>query len=130
MLAAGCVEVRFVGRTIPSWRMVVEDELPKLQKFGDFLRSEDKKVLDDLLLQCRLYASYAGTMASPIRALPLLMSMMFGQHKRLMELEKKIDRQTELLNKLTPEVQISSVESSVAEESGHITILGQQQLSV
>jgi len=110
--------------------MVVEDELPKLQKFGDFLRSEDKKVLDDLLLQCRLYASYAGTMASPIRALPLLMSMMFGQHKRLMELEKKIDRQTELLNKLTPEVQISSVESSVAEESGHITILGQQQLSV
>jgi hypothetical protein len=130
MLAAGCVEVRVVGRTIPSWRMVVEDELPKLQKFGDFLRSEDKKVLDDLLLQCRLYASYAGTMASPIRALPLLMSMMFGQHKRLMELEKKIDRQTELLNKLTPEVQISSVESSVAEESGHITILGQQQLSV
>jgi hypothetical protein len=111
--------------------MIVEDELTKLKKFGDFLRSEDKKVLDDLLLQCRLYASYAGTMASPIRALPLLMSMMFGQHKRLMELEKRVDRQTELLNNLKPEVQKSTVESSGADESDPITVLrqGQQQLS-
>jgi hypothetical protein len=54
--------------------------------------------------------------------------MMFGQHKRLMELEKRLDRQSELLNKLTPKVQNSSVESSVAEEPDHITILGQQQL--
>jgi hypothetical protein len=69
-------------------------------------------------------------MASPIRAVPLLMSMMFGQHKRLMELEKRVDHQTELLNKLTPEVQKSTAESSGADESGRITVLrrGQQQL--
>ena len=120
-----------MGRTIPSWRMVVEDELPKLQRFGDFLRSEDKKVLDDLLLQCRLYATYAGTMASPIRAVPLLMSMIFGQHKRLMELEKRVDHQIELLNSREPKLQNSSGESSVTDESNHITVLrrGQQQLS-
>lgn len=75
--------------------MIVEEELPKLQRFADFLRSEDKKVFDDLLIQCRLYASYAGTMASPVKAIPLLMSMIFGQHKRLIELEKRIDRQLE-----------------------------------
>jgi hypothetical protein len=120
-----------VGRTIPSWRTVVEDELPKLRRFGDFLRSEDKKVFDDLLLQCRLYASYASTMASPIRAVPLLMSMIFGQHKRLMELEKKIDHQIELLNSNKPKLQNSSGESSMTDESNHITVLrqGQQQLS-
>jgi len=78
--------------------MVVEAEIPKLQRFADFLRSEDKLVFDDLLTQCRLYASFAGTMASPVRAIPLLMSMIFGQHKRLIELEKRIDRQIELLN--------------------------------
>jgi hypothetical protein len=78
--------------------MIVEDELGKLQKFSDFLRSEDKLVFDDLLTQCRLYASYASTMASPVKAIPLLMSMIFGQHKRLLELEKRIDIQTELLN--------------------------------
>lgn len=30
----GFVEVGFVGRTIPSWRMVVENELPELRRFG------------------------------------------------------------------------------------------------
>ena len=61
-----------------------------MKKFREFLRSEDKEVFDDLLNQCRLYASYAGTMASPVKEIPLIVSMLFGQHKRLMELEKKI----------------------------------------
>ena len=76
---------------------MVEEELGKLQRFGDFLRSENKKGLDDLLDQW-LYASYVNIMASPVKALPLIMLMLFEQHKRLMELEKRIGRQTELLN--------------------------------
>ena len=79
-----------MGRTIPSWRMVVEDELGRLKRFRGFLRSEDKEVFDDLMNQCRLYASYASSMASPVKEVPLIMSMLFGQHKRLMELEKRI----------------------------------------
>jgi hypothetical protein len=71
--------------------MVVEVELAKLRRFRQFLRSEDKEVFDDLLNQCRLYASYGSTMASPVKEIPLLMSMLFGQHKRLMELEKRIN---------------------------------------
>jgi hypothetical protein len=71
--------------------MVVEVELEKLKRFSQFLRSEDRVIFDDLLNQCRLYASYGSTMASPVKAIPLLMSMMFGQHKRLMELEKRIN---------------------------------------
>jgi hypothetical protein len=73
--------------------MVVEQDLAKLSRFREFLRSEDKEVFDDLLNQCRLYASYASTMASPITEVPLLLSMLFGQHKRLMELEKEVNAQ-------------------------------------
>lgn len=80
-----------MGRTIPSWRMVVEAELEKLKRFRQFLRSEDKEVFDDLLDQCRLYASFASTMASPVKEIPILLSIIFGQHKRLMELEKRIN---------------------------------------
>jgi len=80
-----------MGRTVPSWRMVVEDELGRLKRFRMFLRSEDKEVFDDLLNQCRLYASYAGSMASPVKEIPLIISILFGQHKRLMELEKKTE---------------------------------------
>ena len=78
------------GRTIPSWRIVVEAEIAKLRKFQEFLRTEDKLVLQDLLNQCKLYAPYAGTMVSTIKEVPLFFSMLFGQHKKIIELEKKI----------------------------------------
>ena len=86
--------VRFsiMGRTIPSWRIVVEMELEKLKRFRQFLRSEEKEIFDDLLDQGRLYASFAGTMASPVKEIPLLISILFGQHKRLVELEKRINQ--------------------------------------
>jgi hypothetical protein len=72
--------------------MIVESELEKLKRFRTFLRSEDRVIFDDLLDQCRVYASFAGTMASPVKEIPLLMSMLFGQHKRLMELEKRVNQ--------------------------------------
>ncbi len=80
-----------MGRTIPSWRVVMEDGLRTLKRFREFLRSEGKEIFDDLMNQCRLYASYAGSMASPVKEVPLFMSMLFGQHKRLMELEKRVE---------------------------------------
>ena len=78
------------GRTIPSWRIVVEAEIAKLRKFQDFLRTDDKLVFQDLLNQCKLYAPYASTMVSTIKEVPLFISMLFGQHKKIIELEKKI----------------------------------------
>ena len=78
------------GRTIPSWRMVVEVEIAKLRKFQEFLRTDDKLVFQDLLNQCKLYAPYASTMVSTIKEVPLFFSMLFGQHKKIIELEKKI----------------------------------------
>jgi hypothetical protein len=56
------------------------DELELLKRFRAFLRSDDKELFDDLLNECRLDGSYAGTMASPERGVPLFMSMLFGQH--------------------------------------------------
>ena len=70
--------------------MVVEAEIAKLRKFQEFLRTEDKLVFQDLLNQCKLYAPYASTMASTIKEVPLFISMLFGQHKKIIELEKKI----------------------------------------
>lgn len=80
-----------MGRTIPSWRMVVEAEIERLKKFRDSLRLEDKTIFDDLLNQCKLYASAASSLASPVKEVPLLMSMLFAHHKKLMELEKRMN---------------------------------------
>ena len=82
--------------------MVVEAETAKLKKFQDFLRVEDKLVFHDLLGQCKLYASYATTMASPVKEVPLLISILFGQHKKIIELEKKVLTLETILKKPLP----------------------------
>jgi len=79
-----------MGRSIPSWRIIIEEELVRIARFKQFLRAEHRAVFDDLLSQCRLYASAAGVLASPVREVPLLLAMVFAQHKRLVELEKRI----------------------------------------
>ena len=80
-----------MGRTIPSWRMVVEAEVEKLKRFQEFLRQEDKAVFEDMLNQCRLLASAASVMASPIKQVPLIISMLFAHHKKLVEIEKRLE---------------------------------------
>ncbi len=70
--------------------MVVEEELTHIRRFKEFLRAEDKIVFEDLLNQCKLYASFASSMASPIKEVPLFMSMLFAQHKRITDLEKRL----------------------------------------
>ena len=68
----------------------MEEELTHIRRFKQFLRAEDKIVFEDLLNQCKLYASFASSMASPVKEVPLFMSMIFAQHKRLTDLEKRL----------------------------------------
>ena len=79
-----------MGRTIPSWRMVAEAEVEKMKKFRDSLRFDDKMIFDDLLNQCKLYASAASSLTSPVKEMPLIISILFAHHKKLAELEKKL----------------------------------------
>jgi hypothetical protein len=78
-----------MGRTIPSWRMVVEAKIEKMKKFEDSLCIEDKVIFEDMLNQCRLYASAASSLASPVKEVSLMISMLFAQHKKIAELEKR-----------------------------------------
>jgi len=47
-----------MGRTIPSWRIIVEEEIIRLSRFKQFLGPEDRAVFDDLLSQCKLSSHY------------------------------------------------------------------------
>ena len=80
-----------MGRTIPSWRIIIEEEITRLSRSKQFLRPEDRAVFDDLLNQCKLYAPEAGVLASPVKEVPLLLSMIFAHHKKLTELEKRLN---------------------------------------
>ena len=75
--------------------MVVEDEIERLKKFRDSLRLEDKKIFEGLLNQCKLYASAASSLASPVKEVPLMISILFAHHKKLMELERRLNAKQE-----------------------------------
>jgi hypothetical protein len=64
-----------------------------MNKFKQFLRAEDRIIFADLLDQCKLYASAAGTLASSVKEFPLLLSMLFAHHKKLAELERQMKEQ-------------------------------------
>jgi hypothetical protein len=80
-----------MGRTIPSWRIVVNEEIVAMSRFKQFLGSEDRELFDDLLNQCMLYAPQAGVLASHVKEVPLLLSMIFAHYKKLAELEKRVN---------------------------------------
>jgi len=52
---------------------------------------DDKIIFEDLLNQCKLYASAASSLTSPIKEIPLIMSILFAHHKKLTELEKRLN---------------------------------------
>jgi hypothetical protein len=74
-----------------SKRIILEQKLAELSRFKQFLRGEDRAVFDDLVSQCRLYGAGGEVFASPLKEMSLLFSMIFAQHKRLTELEKRVN---------------------------------------
>ena len=78
-----------ISTTIP-WRVLVEQKIAELSRFKQFLRPEDRAVFDDLLTQSKLYAVGGEVFTSPVKETSLLFWMIFAQHKRLIELEKRL----------------------------------------
>jgi hypothetical protein len=80
-----------MGRTIPSWPIVVEQKMAELGRSKQFLRPEDRAVFDDLLTQCEFYAAGGGVFASPVKEMSLLFWVIFAQHRKLTEIERRLN---------------------------------------
>jgi hypothetical protein len=79
-----------ISRTMP-WHVIVEEKMAELSRFKQFLRPEDRAVFDDLLTQCKLYAVGGEVFTSPVKEMSLLFWMIFAQHKKLAELERRLN---------------------------------------
>jgi hypothetical protein len=86
-----------MGRTIPSWRIVLEEELKRWERFRDALRIDERPIFDDLMDECRRHASAAGAATLPVKTEGMFLSLLFSHHKGLKELRDKIDRINKLL---------------------------------
>jgi len=86
-----------MGRTIPSWRILLEEELNRWKKFQDALRIDERENFEDLMDECRRYASAAGAATFPVKNEGMFLSVLFSHHKSLKELREKVDRIQRLL---------------------------------
>jgi len=93
-----------LGRTIPSYRVALEEEVKAWKGFQDALRAPDREIFEDMLDQCRLYAS-AGSMGVRPKIIEVMfMTVLFAHHKMLKELSSIVqqihEEKAELNNEL------------------------------
>jgi hypothetical protein len=79
--------------------MILEEELNRWRKFQDSLRIDSREIFEDLMNECRRYASAAGAATFPLKTEGMFLSILFAHHKRLKELCDKVDRIHNLLEK-------------------------------
>lgn len=81
-----------MGRTIPSYRMILEREIEKWKGFVRALRADDGVAFEELMDTCRRYASAAGAATRPIILEAMFMSILLSHQKMLREIEAALEK--------------------------------------
>ncbi len=79
-----------MGRTVPTFTMVVQQEMESWSKFRRGLRKEDQEALDELFRAARLQLASSAYAARPIPFECIAMSMLLAQQRMIRELERRI----------------------------------------
>jgi hypothetical protein len=79
-----------MGRTVPTFTMVLQQEMESWSKFRRGLRREDQESFDDLFRAARLQLAGSAYAARPIPFESIAVSMLLAQQSRLRELERRV----------------------------------------
>lgn len=81
-----------MGRTVVSYRQVLESEIAKWEGFRKALRAVDVEAFDRMMNACRMYAS-AGSMATrPVLLEAMFMAIMLNLEREIAEIRERLDR--------------------------------------
>ena len=80
-----------MGKTVPSYRLALEDEIGRWKGFAEALRSDDREAFEQLMDACRSYASAGSNSTRPVMFEPMAMSIMLFQQKKIIKLQKALD---------------------------------------
>jgi len=78
-----------MGRSVPTYRMKLEELIAGLGDYRRALREEDRRAFDALMNRARRYASAAGFQASSDPMETALLSMLLGIEKELEALKRE-----------------------------------------
>jgi len=77
-----------MGRTVPTFRQLIDDAIVRWTKFRRALRREDQEYFDRLFRRVRTYTQAATYQASDNPMEAILLSIALDQEKRLDALER------------------------------------------
>jgi hypothetical protein len=79
-----------MGRTVPTFTMVIQAEMETWSKFRRGLRKDDQEALDDLFRAARLQLASSAYAARPIPFESIIMSMLIMQQRMIREVQKHL----------------------------------------
>jgi hypothetical protein len=80
-----------MGRTVPTWRMRIEDELRALEPFRRALPSTEKRLFDELLTGVRNRRTAGGMLPSHEVWKPMLLSMIVEVMAQNQHLQRRVE---------------------------------------
>lgn len=79
-----------MGRTVPTFTMVIQQEMQSWSKFRRGLRKDDQDALDELFRAARMQLASSAYAARPIPFESIAMSMFVSQQRVIQELKERI----------------------------------------
>ncbi len=79
-----------MGRTVPTFTMVIQQEMESWSKFRRGLRKEDQEALDELFRAARLQLAGSAYAARPIPFESIAISMLLAHHRLIRTLEEQV----------------------------------------
>lgn len=87
-----------MGKTVPSYRMALENEIKRWDGFSKALRNDDREAFEQMMNACRNYASAASNATRPVLLEAMVMSILLAQQKALMEIKREVESIRQRLN--------------------------------
>jgi hypothetical protein len=84
------LECLMMGKPVESYRIRLEGEISRWNGFARALRREDREAFDELMDECRSYASESSNATNPIIFEPMVICILLAQQKRILQLERKL----------------------------------------
>jgi hypothetical protein len=81
-----------MGRTVPTFTMVIQQEMASWSKFRRGLRKEDQDALDALFRAARMQLASSAYAARPIPFESIAMAMLLAQQRMIRSLDERIAR--------------------------------------
>ncbi|OYV86284.1 MAG: hypothetical protein B7Z63_04250 [Ignavibacteriae bacterium 37-53-5] len=89
-----------MGRTVPTFTMVIREQESRWKKIREALRKEDQELLDDLFRAPKIHLTACAYAVNPIPFENIVISMLLEERKRSTALQKRVEELETLKTRL------------------------------